>query len=61
MTKQERESEIRIINSHLSAVKSDLSSYVYRLEEIKCHAEAKKLDTVIGKLEALQWAIAAKV
>ena len=61
MTKQERESEIRIINSHLNAVKDDLVSYVYRLEEIKCHAEAKKLDTIIGKLEALQWAIDAKV
>lgn len=60
MNQQERESEIRIINSHLSAVKGDLISYVCRLEEIKCHAEAKKLDTIIGRLESLQWAIEAK-
>lgn len=60
MNQQERESEIRIINSHLSAVKDDLFSLVCRLEEINCCAEAKKLDTIIGKLEALQWAIDAK-
>ena len=60
MNQQERESEIRIINSHLSSVKGDLISYVYRLEEIKCRVEAKKLDAIIGKLESLQWAIEAK-
>ena len=60
MTKDERASEIRIMNSHFCGVRDDLISYRYRLEEIHCASEAKKLDTIIGKLEALQWELAKK-
>lgn len=57
MTREERKSEVRIINNHLSSVKDDLIHYAHRLEEIGCGSEAKKLDTIIGKVENLQWQI----
>lgn len=58
MNQQERASELKIIVSHLSSIKSDLISYTYRLEEAKCKLEAKKLDSIVGKLEQLQHGIA---
>lgn len=58
MNQQERASELNIIVAHISSVKDDLDSYVYRLSEAKCKKEADKLLSVIGRLEQLQWEIA---
>lgn len=51
MTRKERNSEIKKTVEEMYALFLDLVSYKDRLEGIGCKAEAKKLDTVVGKLE----------
>lgn len=60
MTKEERQSELRIIANHMQAVMEDLISYKSRLEETGCKREAKLLDTVAGKLYNCIWYIIDK-
>lgn len=50
MTRQERKEKIQRIADLIWYEFSDLLSYKNYLEEIGCMAEAKKLDTVCGKL-----------
>ena len=57
MTREEKKNEIKIINEHLSSIKSDLISYAHKLEELGCMDEYRKLDTIAGKVENLQWQI----
>ena len=57
MTREEKKRELKVIVEHLSAVKSDIISYAHKLEEIGCKPESRKLDTIAGKLENLQWEI----
>lgn len=50
MTQEEKKLELLTIRSHLVTVMEDCIGYRNRLEEIRCSAEAKRLDTIAGKL-----------
>lgn len=60
MTKQERSEKLQSISSRISSINEDLIHYTHELEELGCKAEAKKLDTVTGKLYNLEYDLYSK-
>ena len=53
MKKGDRRCEIDNISDDMYYSFGSLVANMHRLEEIGCKAEAKKLDTIVGKLENL--------
>ena len=53
MKASDRRCEIDKVNEDMYYSFDSLVASMHRLEEIRCKAEAKKLDTIVGKLENL--------
>lgn len=60
MTKEERANELRRVNERLGHAFDEVVRLKGMLEELHCKKEAKKLDTVCGKLYDLQYYVAKK-
>lgn len=58
MTKAERNERIDRIVEVIDNAKTDLIHVVYEMESVRItRSEIKKLDTILGKLEYLEWSV----